>query len=141
MQVIPDVKGSKLVSFVKGKVLPKSVVYTDELPSYDHLPELSYVHRRMNHAAKVHTNGDIHKNSIEGFWSLVNRGIDGVYHAVSKKYLQDYLNDYAFRYNRRDNAEAMFGAFLSSIETSAETRGDDGDKKGGVGPNMGADLI
>ena len=46
--------------------------------------------------------GDIHTNTIEGFWSLVKRGISGVNHAVSAECLQGYLNADAFRYNRRD---------------------------------------
>ena len=52
---------------------------------------------------------------IEGFWSLVKRGIGGVNHAVSAKYLQGYLNAYAFRYNRRDQEQPMFEAFLAQI--------------------------
>jgi hypothetical protein len=52
--------------------------------------------------------GDIHTNSIEGFWSRVKRGIGGVYHAVSEKYLQTYLNQYAFRYNGRALKTPMF---------------------------------
>ena len=52
--------------------------------------------------------GDVHTNTIEGFWSLVKRGIGGVYHSVSKKYLQTYLNEYAFRYNHRDCGNLIF---------------------------------
>ncbi len=54
--------------------------------------------------------GNVHTNTIEGFWSLLKRGISGVYHSVSVKHLQDYVNEYAFRYNHRDDAQAMFGA-------------------------------
>ena len=52
-----------------------------------------YKHRRIHHAAKVYVMGDIHTNSVEGFWSLIKRGIGGVYHSVSKKYLQTYLDE------------------------------------------------
>jgi ISXO2-like transposase domain len=45
--------------------------------------------------------GDVHTNTIEGFWSLVKNGIRGVYHSVSKKHLQGYLNEYARWYNNR----------------------------------------
>jgi len=55
-------------------------------------------------------------NTIEGFWSLVRRGIGGVYHAVSTKHLQSYLDEYTFRYNHRKDGEGMFGAFLARIE-------------------------
>ena len=66
----------------------------------------------------AHAIGSIHTNSIEGFWSLVKRGISGVYHAVSPKYLQSYLDEYTFRYNHRKDEKAMFKTILSQITTS-----------------------
>ncbi|PYV75287.1 MAG: hypothetical protein DMG96_17685 [Acidobacteria bacterium] len=56
----------------------------------------------------VYVLGNVHTNTIEGFWSLVKRGLGGVYHAVSKKYLQTYLNEYAFRYNHRACVNLIF---------------------------------
>lgn len=64
--------------------------------------------------------GDIHTQTIEGFWSLVKRGIGGVYHAVSLKYLQTYLDEYAFRYNRRHTPEPMFTSQLNQAVAQAE---------------------
>ena len=46
---------------------------------------------------------------------MVKRGISGVNHAVSGKYLQSYVDEYAFRYNRRGQAEPMFQAFLGQV--------------------------
>ena len=46
-----------------------------------HMPDKDYQHRRINHSAKVYVMGDVHTNTIEGFWSLVKRGIGGVYHS------------------------------------------------------------
>jgi len=59
-----------------------------------------------------------HTNTIEGFWSLLKRGISGVYHAVSEKYLQSYLNEYSFRYNHREDNAAMFTTMLSQLAHS-----------------------
>jgi ISXO2 transposase-like protein len=60
--------------------------------------------------------GDAHTQTIEGFWSLVKRGISGVYHGVSAKHLQSYLDEYVFRYNSRDTTgRGMFDAFLSRV--------------------------
>jgi ISXO2 transposase-like protein len=56
--------------------------------------------------------GNVHTNTIEGFWSLVKRGLGGVYHSVSKKYLQTYLNEYAFRYNHRACGNLIFPLLL-----------------------------
>ena len=50
--------------------------------------------------------GHVHTQTIEGFWSLLKRGIEGVYHSVSTKYLQTYCDEYAFRYNRAHGKSA-----------------------------------
>src|SRR5215203_1179586 len=97
---------------VKIKVLPESIVYTDEYSVYDSLGKEGYRHDRVNHAEEVYVAGDVHTNTIEGFWSLVKRGIGGVYHAVSAKHLQGYLNEYVWRYNERDSGRAKFSTLL-----------------------------
>ena len=63
--------------------------------------------------------GDIDTNTIEGFWSLVKRGIGGVYHQVSQKYLQSYLDEYSFRYNRRDQGNLIFTSLLEKVSERA----------------------
>jgi transposase len=106
--VTKDVKKRTLMPIVEKKVLPETMVYTDELKSYDDLGEKGYKHERIPHAEIVGVVGNIHTNTIEGFWSLLKRGISGVYHSVSEKHLQRYLNEYAFRYNHRDDDGALF---------------------------------
>jgi hypothetical protein len=107
-------------------VLPKTTIFTDEGPSYNALPKLAnsgYQHRRINHSQKIYVAGDVHTNTIEGFWSLVKRGIGGVYHSVSAKYLQSYLDEYSFRYNRRDRGNLIFPALLQRVgETVSHKR-------------------
>jgi len=118
-----DVKGSTLLGMVREYVLPKSTIYSDEMASYDGITAIQakdkqpagYNHRRINHTAGVYVMGDIHTNTVEGFWSLIKRGIGGTHHAVSQKFLQSYLDEYAFRYNRRDVPEPMFKLILERI--------------------------
>ena len=81
-----------------------------------------YKHHRVNHASKVYVMGDIHTNTIEGFWSLVKRGIGGVYHQVSQKYLQSYLDEYSYRYNRRDQGNLIFTSLLKRAAELASPR-------------------
>jgi len=114
-QVIPDVKRNTLVPFVNRKVDIKATLYTDEFPSYDTMERIGYKHLRIAHHAKEYARGNIHTNSIEGFWSLLKRGIGGVYHSVSKKYLQSYINEYGFRYNHRKDRKSMFHSFLEQL--------------------------
>jgi ISXO2-like transposase domain len=78
------------------------------VPGLPPLRHHGYAHQRINHKSHVYVSGDVHTNTIEGFWSLVKRGIGGTYHAVSEKYLQSYLDDYTFRYSHRNDGRAMF---------------------------------
>jgi transposase len=65
--------------------------------------------------AGVYVDGDVHTNTIEGFFGLLKNGIRGVYHSVSREYLQNYLDEYAFRYNQRNSAQPMFWAILERV--------------------------
>jgi transposase len=112
---IDTVSHAEILPFVKERVLPSTMIYTDEAPTYEVLPQHGYAHSRVHHAAKVYVDGDAHTCTIDGFWGLLKNGIRGVYHAVSDKYLQHYLDEYAFRFNRRKSMEPMFKAFLAQI--------------------------
>ena len=113
--IVGEESQSAVLPQVREKILPSSLVYSDEHAAYNPLKSMGYEHRRVHHAAKVYVQGDAHTNTIEGFWSLVKRGISGVNHAVSEKYLQSYLNEYSFRYNRRDQEQPMFESFLGQV--------------------------
>lgn len=109
---VRNTKMKTLMPHLRTRVLPESVVYIDELKSYDDLKRAGYQHHRIHHAEKVYVSGDVHTNTIEGFWSLVKRGINGVYHAVSAKHLQGYLNEYTFWYNHRGEGRNQFRTLL-----------------------------
>jgi len=100
---------------IKERALPDSTIYTDEYNVYDSLSKQGYDHERVQHNLEVYVVGKAHTDTIEGFWSLLKRGISGVYHAVSEKYLQDYINEYAFRYNHRKDDKPMFWSVLEKI--------------------------
>ena len=100
---------------IRQHVMPSALVYTDEGREFARLGQHGYQHRRIHHASKVYVQGNVHTNTIEGFLSLLKRGISGVYHAVSEKYLQSYLNEYAFRYNHRSDEQPMFKTMLGRV--------------------------
>jgi hypothetical protein len=78
-----------------------SEIYTDESPIYTHVKK-NFEHKAVNHSLKRYVAGNVHTNSIEGFWGQLKRSIDGTYHAVSSKHLQSYLDQFVFLYNHRD---------------------------------------
>jgi len=114
--VVDNVKADTLIPEVNKRVLPKSTVYTDTGAWYNTVQgERRYRHQRINHSVGIYVMGDIHTNTIEGFWSLIKRGIGGVYHSVSHKFLQSYLDEYSFRYSHRHDVAPMFLTFLRQI--------------------------
>jgi transposase-like protein len=109
--VTKDASKRSIMPIIESKVMPRSMIYTDEWKSYNDLRGKGYQHRRIPHAERVYVMGNVHVNTIEGFWSILKRGIAGVYHSVSAKHLQSYVNEYAFRYNHRGDTQAMYRTF------------------------------
>src|SRR5215204_3990287 len=101
-KVVDDAGAKSILPHVRTKVLPESVVYTDEAAVYRYnLPDMGYQHDWASHSNKVYVSGDVHTNTIDGFWTHLKRGVSGVYRGVSPKHLQSYLDEYVFRYNNR----------------------------------------
>jgi transposase len=113
--VVSDTKCATVAPQVHKKVLPETTIYTDEYRVYDNLNRQGYKHSRVHHAEEIYVAGDVHTNTIEGFWSLLKRGIAGLYHSVSAKHLQGYLNEYAYRYNHRKDERPMFDTMLLRV--------------------------
>jgi ISXO2-like transposase domain len=63
-------------------------------------------------SAGQYVNGAVHTQTIDGFWSLLKRGIMGSFHKVSRKYLPLYVAEFEWRYNNRNNAD-IFGAAIA----------------------------
>lgn len=82
-----------------------ATIYSDEYAAYKGLNK-AYEHLCIQHGIGQYVDGDIHTNTIEGFWSILKRGIFGIYHFTSKKHLQKYVDEFAFRYNTRHTTEA-----------------------------------
>jgi len=108
--VIPSRQKQTIMAHVARRVDPDSVVYTDNAHVYGTVPAKR--HETVNHHAGEYVRGEAHTQTIDGFWSLVKRGIDGTHHAVSPKWLQGYLNEYVWRYNHRGDGRSMFAQLI-----------------------------
>lgn len=115
-RVVPNVREATLAPHIHEFVLPSSMIYTDEWKGYNRLTGKGFTHRRIKHKERIYVDGDVHTQTIEGFFGLVKNGIRGVYHSVSRKHLQGYLDEYAFRYNNRDSETPMFWAILDRVQ-------------------------
>jgi transposase-like protein len=118
--VVPDRQAKTLIPHVVKKVMPESIVYTDEWLAYSQLPAAGFQHKRVNHSQDVYVDGTASTNTIEAFWSLAKRGIDGVHHSVGRDHLQSYLNPYAFRWNHRNASDPMFFEVLKQIPLASD---------------------
>ncbi len=110
--VVPSIQARTLAPHFNRHVQRGSRLFTDEGRSYLGLSAAGWEHQTVAHKDRVYVSGDVHTQTIDGFWSLVKRGISGTHHAVSPKWLQGYLNEYVWRYNHRDNRRAMFALLL-----------------------------
>jgi transposase len=106
--VVPKDPASAIVAHIETHVDKSAVVHTDDSRLYLRLRKDGYDHKVINHTSRVYVSGDVHTQTIDGFWSLVKRGISGTHHAVSPKWLQGYVNEYVWRYNHRDDGRSMF---------------------------------
>ena len=58
-------------------------------------------HETVNHAAKEYARGDVTTNTVEGFFGIFKRGMNGVYQHCGEQHFQRYLDEFTFRYNNR----------------------------------------
>lgn len=112
--VVENVGSSVLTREIIANVKESASLYTDEWLGYKGISKI-YDHSIVRHNLGQYVNGRVHTNTIEGFWSLLKRGIFGIYHFTSKKHLQMYVDEFVFRYNTRSTTELnRFNLLLSN---------------------------
>jgi hypothetical protein len=87
------------VSVVRQSVHPESRLVTDSAAHYKHPPVAA--HEFVDHSKREYVRGDVHTNTLEGFFSVLKRGLVGVYQHVDAKHLDRYLAEFDFRQNTR----------------------------------------
>ena len=108
--VVPNVTGASLREVLLKNIHPSANLMTDELSAYKTIGNNFVSHDVVNHSKYEYVRGKAYTNTIEGFFSIFKRGINGVYHHVSKEHLHRYLAEFDFRYNNRkidDNERAL----------------------------------
>ncbi|WP_317206448.1 IS1595 family transposase [Allomuricauda sp. M10] len=98
---VRDTKRATLMPIIHKSVTKNAKLMTDEHTAYRMLSSL-YDHEMVNHSTGEYVIGECHTNTIEGFWSLLKRGIIGIYHNVSEKHLDAYVDEFEFRYNTKN---------------------------------------
>lgn len=112
----PNAQLSSVRSFISNNVSIGSTIYSDEAPVYNYL-KTNYTHESVKHSSNKYVVGDVHTNTIENFWSILKRGLYGIYHQVSEKHLSRYLDEYSARFNTRElSSHDRFIKFLGNGE-------------------------
>ena len=74
---------------------------TDQWAAYKALDKEFADHQTVAHDQDEYVRGDVHTNTVEGYFATLKRGINGTYHHVSRAHLPSYLSEFDFRYNTR----------------------------------------
>lgn len=111
VQVMEAFRGNVMLAMLRKHVKEdKATVITDSATHYK-IFDQEVRHKVINHAEQL-VKGEIHTNTIDGFWRQVKTGIDGSYRALSKKYLPFYLAEFCYKYNRRNKRADQFNEYL-----------------------------
>jgi transposase-like protein len=87
---------------IKNNVGRKSTIMTDEWKRYNGIGRFyAGGHRSVKHSMGEYVNGDISTNTAESYFALLKRGVQGVFHHVSKQHLKRYCDEFEFRWNHR----------------------------------------
>lgn len=117
VQVTEYVSKKEAKEIIHRHVEAGSTMVTDGFAMYAYLGRgTQFTHVVVDHKNGQYVNGGFHTNGIENFWSLLKRGIIGIFHQVSPQHLQRYCDEFASRYNTRGLKDAE--RFALSVQNS-----------------------
>ena len=99
--VVDDLKVATLMPIIRENIAKEATIYTDEAKHYTRIGIQFARHDFTTHSAGEYVRGDVHTNTVEGYFSVFKRGMKGIYQHCGKKHLHRYLVEYEFRYNNR----------------------------------------
>ena len=98
---VANVSGRTLGPIIRKNVSRKSALMTDDAGQYRPIGREFARHETVNHGIEEYVRGDAHSNTVEGYFSILKRGVIGTYHHVSQAHLSRYLAEFDFRYSNR----------------------------------------
>lgn len=99
-KVVRDTSYKSLTIPILRTVKRTAKLFSDEWCGYKTVSKL-YEHYVVDHGRGQYVDEDAYTNNIEGFWSILKRGLTGIYNHTSKKHLQRYVNEFCFRFNTK----------------------------------------
>ncbi len=99
---VPNVTGNTLHRVIASHASRDSHFMTDEARTFTEIGWNFRSHGTVKHSEDEYVRGDVHTNTVEGFFSILKRGVYGVYQHVSEAHLKRYLAEFDFRYTHRE---------------------------------------
>ena len=98
---VANVTGKTLNPILRTQVRRESILMTDDAGQYRPIGKEFASHETVNHGIEEYVRGNAHSNTVEGFFSILKRGVVGTYHHISEAHLARYLAEFDFRYSNR----------------------------------------
>jgi transposase-like protein len=99
---VPSVHGGTIREYLRKNIVAGAAVHTDESSIYGPLKRIFPKHDTVNHRAGEYSRKGVTTNSVEGFFSILKRGLVGTFHHVGEQHLHRYVTEFDFRYNTRE---------------------------------------
>ncbi len=107
---VEGTSATEIVPIIKANVAKETAMMTDEGGHYFTLGDHFASHESVSHKADEYARGDVHTNTVEGYYSIFKRGMKGIYQHCDEKHLHRYLAEFDFRYNHRIALDIQDGA-------------------------------
>jgi transposase-like protein len=98
---VTNVTGKTLRPILNAQISKDATLMTDEAKVYHQFGRVFADHQTVNHGINEYVRGDAYTNTVEGYFSILKRGLIGTYHHVSEDHLKRYVGEFDFRYNNR----------------------------------------
>jgi transposase-like protein len=99
---VASVGSESLPRIIRKHVHHDATLMTDQWGGYSRANEHVLNHHTVDHKKREYVRGNVHTNTLEGWFSLLKRGINGTFHHVSEKHLDRYIDEFVHRYNWRE---------------------------------------
>ena len=109
---MPRVTVKNLRDALTSNVARSATIMSDELLLYPPAAAAFAGHEAVTHHKGEYVRGDAHTNTVEGFFSILKRGVNGVYHHVSRGHLARYCDEFGFRYENRKVSDGQRAKML-----------------------------
>lgn len=114
---IPTITAATLKPILKAQIAEEANLMTDELYSYTKVGREFASHQVVRHGKHEYARGPANTNTVEGYFSILKRGLVGTFHHVGEQHLMRYVHEFDFRYNHRQASDAeRANAALRGIE-------------------------